>query len=167
MSGFTIDRVYPHPRERVWRALTEPEVLARWLMPNDFQPVLGHEFTFRTEPGPGFDGIVRCRVTEIEPPNRLAFTWVGGPIDTVVTFDLTECQGGTRMVMTQTGFRGFKARLVGTMLKAGSRTIYGKRLPETLDHLAGKSPEPPPAECDSHREGLIRRLLGILERKPR
>jgi len=84
MSGFRIERTYPHPPELVWRALTTPELLARWLMPNDFEPVIDHEFTFTTDPGPGFDGIVRCRVPEVMAPTTLAFTWVGGPIATVV-----------------------------------------------------------------------------------
>ncbi len=32
---------YPHPRDKVWAALTTPEALAEWLMPNDFEPVVG------------------------------------------------------------------------------------------------------------------------------
>jgi len=36
--------------------------MADWLMPNDFQPRLGHKFQFRTKPAPGFDGIVNCEV---------------------------------------------------------------------------------------------------------
>lgn len=61
-TSLRIEKTYPHPRARVWRALVDPELLARWLMPNDFAPRVGHRFTFRTEPGPGFDGIVRCEV---------------------------------------------------------------------------------------------------------
>jgi uncharacterized protein YndB with AHSA1/START domain len=56
-----LERVYLHPPELVWRALTDREVLAEWLMPNDFAPVVGHTFTMRTDPGPGFDW---PRVTE-------------------------------------------------------------------------------------------------------
>ena len=54
--------VYPHPVDRVWAALTSSEALAAWLMPNDFQPVVGHRFTFRTKPAAGFDGIDRKSV---------------------------------------------------------------------------------------------------------
>lgn len=53
---------YPHPPSRVWAAITSSAALARWLMPNDFEPKVGHEFTFRTDPAPGFDGIVHCKV---------------------------------------------------------------------------------------------------------
>jgi Zn-dependent protease with chaperone function len=57
-ADITVDKTYDHPIERVWAALTSAEALSAWLMPNDFQPTVGHEFTFRTDPAPGFDGTV-------------------------------------------------------------------------------------------------------------
>ncbi len=167
MSGFTIERIYPHPQERVWKALTDPELLGRWLMPNDFQPVIGHEFTFRTDPGPGFDGIVHCTVNRMEEPTLLAFTWKGGPIDTVVTLQLsTHESGGTRLVMSQTGFRGAKAWLIGRMLKIGCGTMYGKRLPALLDEMAGirRSRHDGPA-CMKPSQRLLVRIIALFERK--
>ncbi|MBO0703849.1 MAG: SRPBCC domain-containing protein [Candidatus Dormibacteraeota bacterium] len=97
---------YPHPPERVWRALTDPAALALWLMPNDFQPRLGHRFTFQTEPlPPDFDGIVHCEVTELDPPRRLAYTWSGGPgVDTLVRYRLEREDTGTRLHFEQSGF---------------------------------------------------------------
>ena len=86
----TIERVYPHPRERVWRALTTSDAIAGWLMKNDFEPRVGHAFTLHTEPGPGFDGIVHCTVQELREPERMSWTWKGGPLDTVVTFALSD-----------------------------------------------------------------------------
>ena len=58
MAAIEVDQFVGRPVEQVWRALTDPDLLARWLMPNDFKPVVGHQFTFRTEPVPqhGFDG---------------------------------------------------------------------------------------------------------------
>ncbi len=137
MTTINIERVYPHRIENVWKALTTPELLERWLMPNDFRPEVGHQFTFRTDPGPGFDGIVHCEVLEIEEPQLLRLSWKGGPIDTEVTFRLEAVQDGaaTRLHMRQTGFVGFKAWLVSRILKLGSRTIYGKRLPQVLDEM--------------------------------
>jgi uncharacterized protein YndB with AHSA1/START domain len=63
------DSFFPHPPEKVRRALTDPELLASWLMRNDFEPRVGHRFAFRTDPVPahGFDGIVRCEVLELAP----------------------------------------------------------------------------------------------------
>jgi uncharacterized protein YndB with AHSA1/START domain len=91
--------------EKVWRALTEPEILGRWLMPNDIAPVVGHRFTFRTAPAPGFDGVVHCEILECQPYKRLVHTWVGGPIRTVVTWVLRSTFiGGTCLHFTQDGF---------------------------------------------------------------
>ena len=76
MASVEVDEFLPHPPERVWQALTDPALLARWLMPNDFKPVIGHVFTFRTEPVPqhGFDGVVHCTVLTLEPPRLMRFT---------------------------------------------------------------------------------------------
>jgi uncharacterized protein YndB with AHSA1/START domain len=68
----------PHPPERVWRALTDAEALARWLMPNDFAPKVGHAFTMQTKPGPGFDAVVRCEVLELDAPRVMVWRWQGG-----------------------------------------------------------------------------------------
>jgi len=167
MTALRFERWYPHAPERVWRALTEREVLARWLMPNDFEPRVGHRFTFRTDPGPGFDGIVSCEVLELDAPTSLAFTWRGGPIDTVVRFTLVREGEGTRLRMDQTGFRGIKAWLVSRILKAGLPTIYGKRLPGVLDELdgsrTGASAGRPPGECMARRQGFVRRLLAWMQ----
>lgn len=135
-GSLRVDRVYPHPRAMVWRALVEPELLARWLMPNDFRPVVGHRFTFRTEPGPGFDGIVRCEVIEIVEQQRLVLSWAGGPIDTRITFTLEDAAGGCRLQVEQTGFAGLRGWLVARLLALGSRKIYGLRLPQLLEQLA-------------------------------
>jgi uncharacterized protein YndB with AHSA1/START domain len=100
--------------EKVWRALTEPDLIEAWLMPNDFRPALGHRFVFRTTPAPGWDGIVHCEVVAIEPHRRLSYTWrggsperigYGGSLDTVVTWTLTmSASGGTLLRLEHAGF---------------------------------------------------------------
>src|SRR5947209_6960665 len=69
----------PHPPAKVWRALTDPELLAKWIMANDLQPEVGHAFTFRADPTPWWDGIVHCEVLEVGPERRLRYTWRSGP----------------------------------------------------------------------------------------
>lgn len=167
-----IERVYAHPRAKVWRAITSSEAIAAWLMENDFEARIGHEFTLRTEPAPGFDGIVHCRVTELEPPHRLAFTWVGGPVDTLVSFDLAEVADGTRLVMNQTGFEGFKPVLVSLILGSGCRKIYGELLPAVLDRMDPETGDLAPAQVDKDCEkglwSFLARLFSPLmeARKP-
>jgi uncharacterized protein YndB with AHSA1/START domain len=99
--------VFPQSREEVWRALTESTVLAEWMYPNDFEPLVGHHFTFRVPPNPtaGFDGIVRCEVLECTPPSRLAYSWAGGPVvDTQVSYRLEPDGHGTRVFFEHSGF---------------------------------------------------------------
>jgi uncharacterized protein YndB with AHSA1/START domain len=125
---------YPHPPGRVWEALTSSDALAAWLMPNDFKPVVGHRFTFRTKPAPGFDGIVRCEVLELDPPHRMVWSWAGGKIDTIVTFTLDEtADAGTRLRMHQVGFHGLAAQLTRRILAGGWPGILRERLRAYLD----------------------------------
>lgn len=130
---------YDHPPERVWRALTTSEILARWLMPNDFEPRLGHRFEFRADPGPGFDGVVACEVLEFEPPHHMVWGWRGGPIDTTVHFRLEpRPDGGTTLHFEQRGFRGPLGLIVRKILGAGFHKMYHQRLPAELDRLAAE-----------------------------
>ncbi len=167
MAKIAIERIYPHPRERVWRAITDPVSLEAWLMPNDFRPEVGHHFKFRTDPAPGFDGIVHCEVIEIDAPNKLVFSWKGGPIDTVVTFRLETAEGGTRFRMEQDGFKGLKAWLVSKMLASGNREIYGRKLPAFLDRMADGSPVPDEnsTQCMNARTRLLARIASFFTRR--
>ncbi|SRR6266508_2352057 len=97
------------PPAKVWRALTEPELLGKWLMSNDLKLAVGHGFTFRQEPTPWWNGVVHCEVLEFELHKRLRYTWKSGPasspLDTVVTWTLAPTpSGGTRLTLEHTGF---------------------------------------------------------------
>ena len=128
-----IERRYRHSPEAVWRWLANRDAMADWLMPNTFEPVVGHRFEFRTKPAPGFDGIVHCQVRELDPPRRLTFTWVGGGIDTVVSFDLIPDGGGTLLRLSHTGFGGAKGVLLSYMLGNGWNGMLTRKLPALLD----------------------------------
>jgi uncharacterized protein YndB with AHSA1/START domain len=97
-----------HAPEKVWRALTDPELLGEWLLPVvDLKLERGAAFTFKTQPYPGWDGSVNCRFLEIEAHRKLSYTWVVGDmvLDTVVTFTLTPTPLGTRLSLVQSGFK--------------------------------------------------------------
>jgi uncharacterized protein YndB with AHSA1/START domain len=98
----------PHSPAKVWRALTDPTLLSEWLLPVvglKLEP--GAAFTFRTQPHPGWDGAVHCRMIEIDAPKKISYKWVVGDmlIDTIVTFTLTPTPTGTRLSLTQSGFK--------------------------------------------------------------
>jgi uncharacterized protein YndB with AHSA1/START domain len=95
-----------HPPPKVWRALTEPELLAEWLLPAvDFELRQGAAFSFITQPQPGWDGIVDGLMLEIEPQRKLSWKWIAGDIDTVVTFMLTPTASGTHLRILHSGFK--------------------------------------------------------------
>ena len=104
-----VERVFAHPVAKLWRALTESHWLAQWMMNNDFVPEVGHQFQFRAEPVPQWNGIVDCQVREVEPLRKLTYLWgVGGTesgMEWVVEFTLTETAEGTKLRMEQSGFR--------------------------------------------------------------
>ena len=107
-STLVVERTFPHPQEKLWRALTESSLLAQWMMNNDFAPVPGRHFQFRADPQPNWSGIVDCEVLAVEPMQRLSYNWgVGDPqsgMQWVVLWTLTPVDGGTHVRMEQTGF---------------------------------------------------------------
>lgn len=104
----------PHPPERVWRALTDPDLLAEWLLPVvDLGLEPGTRFTFVANPQPGWDGVVHCRFLNIDPLRQLSYAWVVGGLNTVVTFTLAATVEGTRLTIVQSGFRPDQKKNLG------------------------------------------------------
>ena len=100
-----IERVFPHPPEKLWRALTENPLIAQWLMKNDFEPVVGRKFQFRSEPMPNWDGVIDCEVLIVDHLKQLSYSWSSLGLDSVVLWTLTPAEGGTHVRMEQSGFR--------------------------------------------------------------
>lgn len=98
--SIVVEREMPFPPDRLWRALTQPHLIAEWLMNNDFQPVVGHAFQLR-----GDWGHADCKVLEVEPITSLAYTWDAMGLESVVTWTLTATAKGTHLRMEQSGFR--------------------------------------------------------------
>ena len=103
--SLVIEREMPHPPEKIWRALTQGALIQEWLMNNDFQPVVGHRFSFRSTPVPGWDGVINSEVLVIEPNSKLSYSWGTMGTMSMVTWTLTPTKGGTHLRMEQTGFR--------------------------------------------------------------
>jgi uncharacterized protein YndB with AHSA1/START domain len=100
-----VERELPHPQEKVWRALTQGDLIEAWLMKNDFEPVIGHRFHFTAE-----WGAVECRVMEVEPNRTLSYSWCAYGLESVVTWTLTPTPVGTCLRMEQAGFRADQTR---------------------------------------------------------
>jgi len=103
--------------EKVWRALTQPHLVAAWLGPNDIAPNVGHGFTVEAAP----DKAVDCEVLEAEPERKLSYRWresdeKGALVDSTVTFEVTPTPlGGSHLRLVHSGF---KAAGAGSLLGA-------------------------------------------------
>jgi uncharacterized protein YndB with AHSA1/START domain len=107
MRSVVVEREFPHPPGKLWRALTQPHLIEEWLMKNDFLPVVGHSFNLRGDWG----GVLDCEVLAVEPNRTLSYTWnfahddAAFNLQSVVTFTLTPTHTGTHLRMEQSGFR--------------------------------------------------------------
>lgn len=105
--------IYEHSPKVVWEYLIQADLIALWLMPNNFKPITGYEFQFKTKPIPSLelDGIFHCKVLEIVPFQKLIYSWKGGSgngiisLDTVVEWTLEEYRNGSKLLLKHSGFK--------------------------------------------------------------
>jgi uncharacterized protein YndB with AHSA1/START domain len=121
-----VEREFPCPPDKLWRALTQPHLIAEWLMQNDFVPAVGHRFKLRGDWG----GVLDCEVLAIEPEKSLSYTWnlahadAAYNLQSVVTFTLTPTPAGTHLRVEQTGFRPEQTQAFGGA-RAGWQKFLG------------------------------------------
>jgi len=108
VRSVVVEKEFAHPPEKVWRALTEGDLIKQWLMENDFQPVVGRRFQFRLPPMPQWDGVIQSEVLISKPYERLSYRWDSLGLESVVAWTLTPTEGGTLVRMEQTGFRDYQ-----------------------------------------------------------
>jgi uncharacterized protein YndB with AHSA1/START domain len=112
--SIVVEREIPYPAEKIWRALTQPHLIAEWLMKNDFAPLVDHRFKLRADWGD-----VDCRVLTVEPNRALSYSWnvtrddAANDLRSVVNWTLTPTSTGTRLRMEQSGFRRDQPRYYG------------------------------------------------------
>lgn len=139
MSDIRIVRDYPHPPEKVWRALTDPELVALWGMrPEGFSTVVGTRFKLVAKPQPGWRGFVECEVLEAREPSVLRYSWIGNDDGKAmeVTYELAPHGGGTRLTFSQTGFKGVGGFLLAKlMMGPGWKKMLGTAIPAVLADL--------------------------------
>ncbi len=143
MSEFHIIREYPHSVERLWHALTDPELVPLWTStgrggtPEGFAPVVGNRFRLVGKPVPGWDGIVDCEVLEVEPPFMLRHTWKGDEHEpSIVTWRIKPTESGSRLTYDHTGFRGVDGLIMSKfVLGPIRRRMLTRGLPSVLDAI--------------------------------
>lgn len=153
--------VLPHPQEKVWEALTNSALLGNWLMENDIEPTVGHDFTSRMKAQKGWDGITHCKVIAVEPLTHIKYTYRGEAtgekalacagihsdsadkltkgiftkLDTVLSFTLEPTCGGTILSMEHSGYKGLKLVIISLIMQMGWKKQLKKRLPKVLEQM--------------------------------
>jgi uncharacterized protein YndB with AHSA1/START domain len=140
MTTIKIERRYPHPQKRVWRALTDRAAVSEWLMKtDDFEAKVGTKFVLRAKPQPGWRGFVECEVTECVEGRVLAYTWQGdekGP-PMNVRWELSADGDGTRVAFEHSGFRGIGGWMLARfMMGPGWKKMMDRLLPAVLARWA-------------------------------
>jgi uncharacterized protein YndB with AHSA1/START domain len=138
----TVDQYLQHPPARVWQALTDPERLAGWFMPNDFQPIVGRAFTLHRSGNCElrFSSTIACRVLAIEPERLLSYSWTdggeyAGELDSTVTWTLSAEGRGTRIFLEHRGFRLDDPvhQAARNLMDNGWQIYVGERMARHLD----------------------------------
>jgi uncharacterized protein YndB with AHSA1/START domain len=143
VSAIHIVQDYPHPPAKVWRAVTDPELIPLWTAtgaggrPEGFSPTVGTKFRFVAKPKPGWNGIVDCEVLEVNEPSLLRYSWTGAGDDeaTEVSYRLEPWAGGTRFRYEHTGFTGLGGVFMAVLLGHVRRKMLRTGLPAVLDDL--------------------------------
>ncbi|MBE9110025.1 SRPBCC domain-containing protein [Nodosilinea sp. LEGE 07298] len=104
-QSINLERFYPHSIDKVWFGLTSRSVLKHWLMENDFEPALGHEFQFFLKSELGQEVIIYCEVITLDPPKQLSYTWREQWMDqpSIVTWTLNSVEDGTWLQLCHSG----------------------------------------------------------------
>lgn len=134
----TNEWMYEQSPKEVWAYLTQADLIALWLMPNNFQPIPGHEFQFTIKPIPSLDldGIMHCKILEIVPFEKLIYSWKGGPgngvfiLDTVVEWTLEKYGNGTKLFLKQSGFKETNLSIFTSMT-----TGWNSNIQKMINHL--------------------------------
>ncbi|WP_085993391.1 SRPBCC family protein [Oceanobacillus senegalensis] len=101
MADISLDFEFKSPIHKVWDALTNSETLAQWVMENNFKPIVGYKCQFRNDE---IDLIVDSEVLVVDEPYKLSYTWVSGPLNTIITWTLRQEGDITYLHLDHTGF---------------------------------------------------------------
>jgi len=131
-----IKRVYKHPTEKVWTALTSPDALAKWLMKTiDFKLVEGATFQFQDKPQGGWDGIVNCKILSLDQPNSITYSWHANGMKkpTIVNWQLQQISPHeTLLTLSHNGFEGVSGWVTKQILNFGWKSMMKKKLTKYL-----------------------------------
>lgn len=100
LGEIRLERVYAQAPSRVWRALTLPEMVARWWAPGNIRADVGHRFEMDMGPW----GMQPCEVLEVVLERRFSYRFAEPTLNTIITWELAPEGTGTRLTLIHRGF---------------------------------------------------------------
>jgi uncharacterized protein YndB with AHSA1/START domain len=132
-----VEEFLPCPTERAWHALTNPDLMARWLMPNDFKLEAGHRFTIDSDPirHCGLGGTGHCEVLAFDEGQMLRIAWRAADesmsgLDSTVTFTVAPEGTGTRLLIEHDGLHPCPYVVTGIGCGPGGSRTSSRRIGE-------------------------------------
>jgi len=139
MTVVRVARDYPHPPAKVWRALTDPALMAQWGMrPEGFAPVPGTRFRLFGKPNRAWRGFVDCQVLEAREAELLRYRWDGDgkSTPTELAYRLEPRAGGTRLTIEHRGFLGLRGFIFAKLIMTpGWKKMANRTFPAVLDQI--------------------------------
>lgn len=142
MAKIIIDTDLPYSLNKVWKALTEKDLLSQWLMQTDFEPIIGKKIRFTGQPNKFWRGYVDCVVTNIELEKLIEYKWQSNEKHTPTTIrhEISKNSNGTtHLIATHLGFNKshgwFSGLFFRTMIRLGMKKEFLEKLPKNLSEI--------------------------------
>ncbi|MFI6760982.1 SRPBCC domain-containing protein [Micromonospora sp. NPDC050417] len=136
MTDIRTEAELRHPVPRVWRALTDAQLLGQWLGATDLQPEAGAPFELTPIDLPGVEGEVNGAVVEVIEPQRLVLRWREDGVRVLVSFDLIDTEQGCLITVRQSGTDGHWTPEQEEQRQQAYGQLLSGPLPAVLDWLA-------------------------------
>ena len=116
-TTITKEKVFHHPIDQIWNAITKAEEISAWFLNADFKAEVGYNYTFKSS-GEDCSPIIG-EVLEANP-YTLSYTWIvkGTPAKTTVTWKLEDLGHSTKLYLEHSGIDNYEGKTAIAMFES-------------------------------------------------
>lgn len=113
------EKVFNHPINKVWNAITKAEEISTWFIQADFKAEKGYQYTFASKPNEKGCTTITGTVKEATP-YVLTYTWIveNTNVETTVTWTLEAVEDGTKLHLEHSGISNYIGDTAITMFES-------------------------------------------------
>lgn len=113
------EKVFNHPIETVWDAISKAEEISAWFIQADFKAEVGYQYTFTSEPNEKGCTTISGVVKEANP-YVLVYTWIVADtkVETTVTWTLESVDNGTKLHLEHSGISNYEGETAIAMFES-------------------------------------------------